>query len=217
MTTSKSLDGVDAELQERIRMLLAAVPGAWVASAFRTYAQQQKLYDAYLKGGTLAAVPGTSMHEKGLAVDVDHSNYAALNRAAKQVGLIQPIKSEGWHQQLDPKRQPLDSTVIPTITVTDHGDLDTMNLRTITFNNVQLDKDGCGWVPCDAPVNRILDIGQQGSFPPADGYWWQKTNRNKVQFGRQARTIPGSNTQSVIEIVGGAKKQVITFFVQVAA
>jgi hypothetical protein len=212
MPTSKPLDGVDAELQERTRMLLAAVPGSWVASAFRTRAQQQALYDNYLRGGTLAAVPGTSMHEKGLAVDVDHANYSALNKAAKQCGLVQPVRGEAWHQQLDPKRKPLDSSVIPTITVTDHGDIDAMNLRTITFNNVQLDKDGCGWVPCDAAVDRILDITQQGSFPPADGYW-----KTKVQFGKQARTIPGSNARSVIEIVGGKKREIITFFVQVAA
>lgn len=211
MPQSKSLDGVDPELQERIRALLAAVPGAWVASAFRTYAQQQALYRSYLNGGTLAAVPGTSMHEKGLAVDVDHSDYGLLARHAAQCGLIRPVKGEAWHQQLDPKRKPLDSAVIPTITVIDHGDLDTMNLRTITFNNVQLDKNGCGWVPCDAPVERIIDITQQGSFPPADGYW------NVCQFAKQARSIPGTNAKTVVEISGGTKKQVVTFFVQVAA
>lgn len=217
MPTSKSLDGVDPELAERVRLLLAAVPGSWVESAFRSYAQQKKLYDAYLAGGTLAAKPGTSMHEKGLAVDVNYHDYSVLTRVAKQCGLCQPIKGEPWHQQLDPKRKPLDVAVIPSITVTDHGDLEEMNLRTLTFNNVQLDSEGCGWVPCDAPVDRIIDIGQQGSFPPVDGYWSDKTGKSKVSFGRQARTIPGTNTQSVIEIVGGKRKQVITFFVQIAA
>lgn len=39
-------------------------------SSYRTYAQQQYLYDLYLSGrGNLAAIPGTSNHGWGLAVD----------------------------------------------------------------------------------------------------------------------------------------------------
>ena len=40
-------------------------------SSYRTYAQQQELYDLYRSGrGNLAAVPGTSNHGWGLAVDL---------------------------------------------------------------------------------------------------------------------------------------------------
>jgi len=40
-------------------------------SAYRTYEQQAQLYDLYLSGqGPLAAPPGTSAHERGVAVDV---------------------------------------------------------------------------------------------------------------------------------------------------
>lgn len=40
-------------------------------SSYRTYEQQVELYNAYLNGtGNLAAVPGTSNHGWGLAVDV---------------------------------------------------------------------------------------------------------------------------------------------------
>ncbi len=41
------------------------------ASAYRTTAQQQELYDLYLSGqGAPANPPGTSSHETGTAVDV---------------------------------------------------------------------------------------------------------------------------------------------------
>ena len=39
-------------------------------SAFRGYSEQVQLYDEYLAGGPLAAVPGTSAHETGTAVDL---------------------------------------------------------------------------------------------------------------------------------------------------
>lgn len=209
MSKSKSLNGIDAELRERVELLLALVPGAWVESALRTYDEQVVLYRAYKAGGTLAAKPGTSMHELGLAVDVDYHDYALLNRFAKQCGLIQPIKGEPWHQQLDPKRKPLDSQVIPTITVRNLGEIDMANLDIVTYANVQLDKSGNGWVPIDAPIDRIHDITQQGSYPPADDYW------PICRFGKQARAL-GPGKQSVIEITGGKRKQVITFYVQVS-
>lgn len=209
MPTSKSLNGVDAELRERIELLLSLVSGAWVESALRTYAQQQKLYDEYKAGGTLAAKPGTSMHEKGLAVDVDYHDYPLLNWFAKQCGLYQPIKGEPWHQQLDPKRKPLDSQVIPTITTRNLGEIDMANLDIITYANVQLDTKGNGWVPIDAPIDHIHDITQQGSYPPADDYW------PICSFAKQSRIL-GAGKQSVIEITGGKRKQVITFYVQVS-
>ena len=40
-------------------------------SAYRSYAQQLYLYDLYLSGqGSLAAPPGTSSHEYGIALDL---------------------------------------------------------------------------------------------------------------------------------------------------
>lgn len=52
-----------------------------VNSANRTRAEQQRLYDGWLRrlpGFNLAAKPGTSLHEKGLSVDLGHSSSAAL-------------------------------------------------------------------------------------------------------------------------------------------
>lgn len=40
-----------------------------VISGYRTYAEQAALYQRYLHGGNIAAKPGHSYHEKGLAVD----------------------------------------------------------------------------------------------------------------------------------------------------
>ena len=47
-------------------------------SSYRTFAQQQMLYRLYQQGGTLAAVPGTSNHGWGLAVDVATQKMRAL-------------------------------------------------------------------------------------------------------------------------------------------
>src|SRR5207249_2796566 len=45
---------------------------------FRTWAQQNALYQRYLRGGPLAARPGTSSHERGEAVDV--TDYGVFGR-----------------------------------------------------------------------------------------------------------------------------------------
>ncbi|MCU1418725.1 MAG: peptidase and DD-carboxypeptidase VanY/endolysin [Schumannella sp.] len=47
---------------------IAVAPGA--DSSFRTVAQQQADYQLYLRGGNVAAVPGTSNHGWGRAVDI---------------------------------------------------------------------------------------------------------------------------------------------------
>jgi hypothetical protein len=212
MPKSKSLDGVDAELRQRVELVLALVPSAWIASAYRSYAEQKALYDGWKKGlpgYAPANYPGTSMHEKGLAVDIDCADYSLLNRFTKQCGLYQPHKAEPWHQELDPKRVPLDSNVIPSITVRNLGDLDMENIDIHTYSNVELDKDGNGWVFVDAPIDHIHDITQEGSYPPADGYW------PICQYAKQARVL-GPGKQSVVEITGGKRKQVVTFYVQVS-
>lgn len=104
---------MNPELQTRVRMLLAALPSAWVASAFRSYAEQTRLYNGWkagLPGFAPANYPGTSMHEKGLAVDVDCAPGDNGKRASfiKQFGLYTPHSGEPWHMELDPKRSPLD-------------------------------------------------------------------------------------------------------------
>lgn len=70
----------------------------YVSSSFRTLEEQRKAYALYLAGGPLAAKPGTSLHEKGLAIDVPNlrSNKALLKEFRK-VGLIDDVPSEKWH------------------------------------------------------------------------------------------------------------------------
>ena len=96
--------GVNPLMDARLRALIAAAPGrVTVTSGARTRAQQQKLYDDYLAGtGNLAAKPGTSLHEKGLALDLGFENDATrrwVHANAANFGLVFPIKSEPWHAE----------------------------------------------------------------------------------------------------------------------
>lgn len=73
--------------------------GGSVTSGFRTRAEQEVLYAAYLNGtGNLAAKPGTSNHEGGEAVDV--SDYGSFGAAMDRMGrgrLYSRISGEPWH------------------------------------------------------------------------------------------------------------------------
>jgi len=70
----------------------------WVNESFRTRAEQQRFYDIFLAGGNLAARPGTSAHETGLAIDVPNvRNTPKLIREMRKLGLIDNVPSEIWH------------------------------------------------------------------------------------------------------------------------
>lgn len=70
-------------------------------SGVRTQAEQAELYQAYLNGtGNLAAPPGSSHHETGLAIDFTTDNYELLHDLAAQVGLHFPVGGEPWHAEL---------------------------------------------------------------------------------------------------------------------
>jgi hypothetical protein len=110
--TSKPLTNVNPELAQRVQLLLAKLPTGYVSSAFRSLAEQTRLYNLFLAGkGSPANLPGTSMHEKGLAVDVAcaASDDAARAKWAKEFGLYTPHSTELWHMELDPKRKSLDT------------------------------------------------------------------------------------------------------------
>jgi len=79
--------GIVAELARRG---LRAV----VTSGYRSLAKQRQLYNRYLRGGPLAAKPGSSAHNFGLAVDIafpgerrDSRHYATMHRIARTFGL----------------------------------------------------------------------------------------------------------------------------------
>ena len=103
-TAPAATPGMNPLMDARLRALIAAAPGrVTVTSGARTRAQQQKLYDDYLAGtGNLAAKPGTSLHEKGLALDLGFENDATrrwVHANASRFGLVFPIKSEPWHAE----------------------------------------------------------------------------------------------------------------------
>jgi len=62
---------LDPQFLADVTTLLSASPYGWAATyAYRTYAQQNALYQAYLAGGPEAAPAGESAHEHGLAIDI---------------------------------------------------------------------------------------------------------------------------------------------------
>jgi LAS superfamily LD-carboxypeptidase LdcB len=69
-------------------------------SAYRSYAQQLYLYDLYLSGqGGLAAVPGTSAHEYGAAVDLpDPAMRSVIDEIGATYGWAKTeTPGEWWH------------------------------------------------------------------------------------------------------------------------
>lgn len=68
-----------------------------VTSGFRTYAEQAALFAS--KGPGLAARPGSSNHEKGLAIDItDSAGFArAMRTAPKNARLYSRMAHEPWH------------------------------------------------------------------------------------------------------------------------
>lgn len=95
------LNGVDEGLKERVFALLAASHGRInIQSGFRTNAQQA---DLYRREPNLAAPPGHSNHEKGLAVDLG-GDYALIKQLAPQFGLSLPMSWEPWHVEMPSTR-----------------------------------------------------------------------------------------------------------------
>lgn len=111
----RTSDSVDVSLVDplasRLLKLLELFGGrVLIVSGRRSYAEQQVLYNAYLAGGTLAAKPGTSNHEKGAAADlriVDGSvSWPDVHGVGATYGLHWPIPSEDWHVEASPTWTP---------------------------------------------------------------------------------------------------------------
>ncbi len=70
-------------------------------SGFRTNAEQEYLYGCYQSGncnnGHLAARPGFSNHQSGVAVDLTTSDWLAEN--AGRFGFQRTVPSESWHYE----------------------------------------------------------------------------------------------------------------------
>lgn len=97
------LTGVDPALAMKVQALINASHGRiTVNSGFRTHDQQAKLYAQ--EGPRLAAPPGHSNHERGLAVDLG-GDSALIAQLAPQFGLILPMSWEPWHVELPDTRK----------------------------------------------------------------------------------------------------------------
>lgn len=67
-----------------------------VNAAYRTYAEQLKEYNS---DPSKAAKPGSSMHEYGLAIDVDSATLDEMEKMGlmRKYGLTRPVGNEPWH------------------------------------------------------------------------------------------------------------------------
>jgi hypothetical protein len=89
--------GLNEDFTARLRQLMDAVPGLSIGSGYRTHDEQARLYAQ--KPG-LAAPPGHSNHEFGLAADLQFATPAARAQAhalAGDYGLRFPMGYEPWH------------------------------------------------------------------------------------------------------------------------
>ena len=75
-------------------------------SSYRSYEEQQQLYQDYLNGGNLAAVPGTSNHGWGYAVDVATTQMRdMIDQIGHKYGWAKEwsdAPSEWWHLKHKP-------------------------------------------------------------------------------------------------------------------
>ena len=89
--------GLDPMFAARLGCLFQKVPGLRIVSGFRTREEQAILYE---EKPELAAPPGHSMHELGLAADLGFPSDRAREQAhanAPSCGLGFPVPHESWH------------------------------------------------------------------------------------------------------------------------
>lgn len=106
------IDGKPVEIRTALSYLrmsqAAAQSGVTlkVVSGFRTYAEQKYLYQLYLNGqGNLAAKPGYSNHQNGLALDLNTSSSGVLswlNKNGSKNYFLRTVPSEDWHWEYRP-------------------------------------------------------------------------------------------------------------------
>ena len=107
--STPDLAGLHPAMDATVRRLLIAAAGSvWITSAYRSTAEQARLWESAVErhGGEEAADdwvarPGHSMHERGLAVDVGGDlDLAARLVAELRLPLHRPLPNEPWHFEL---------------------------------------------------------------------------------------------------------------------
>jgi secretion/DNA translocation related TadE-like protein len=97
IATLPGSEGLQPFFVARLMCLFETVDGLWIVSGFRTRAEQAILYEA---NPDLAAPPGSSNHELGLAADLGYPSETAelaAHAQAKACGLEFPVPYEPWH------------------------------------------------------------------------------------------------------------------------
>jgi hypothetical protein len=113
-------DGLAPFFRERVEAFLAdpesRAMGIFLRSAWRSREEQERLYATL--GPGLAAKPGTSNHERGIAIDVGIPGIVAIDgrwpatvrarvdATAARHGLHSPLAWEDWHFEPLPNWQP---------------------------------------------------------------------------------------------------------------
>jgi len=89
----------EAMRQESIASYGIDLYPAGTLSAYRSLDQQAYLYDLYLSGlGAPANPPGSSSHERGVAVDVaDEAMASVVEEIGPSYGFVATIPGEWWH------------------------------------------------------------------------------------------------------------------------
>ena len=104
--TGKDLSGLDKSFATALQQAASEynqITGKTVnvTSALRDTAKQQELYEAYISGKSKfpAGRPGTSKHERGLAVDVDEASANEMDRLGLlgKYGLRRPVAGDPIH------------------------------------------------------------------------------------------------------------------------
>ncbi len=96
---------------ELVRAAAAEGVTVGINSGFRTWREQKQLYDGYkrsLPGYNMAAEPGRSKHQNGIAFDIDvpggagNPCYDWLAINATRFGFLRTVNKEPWHWEYDP-------------------------------------------------------------------------------------------------------------------
>ncbi|MDP1750613.1 MAG: M15 family metallopeptidase [Acidobacteriota bacterium] len=98
-------------------MMVEAAKAAGISvainSGFRSYGEQDLLFRGFkqgLPGFNLAAPPGMSNHQNGIALDIAVSGgagtpvYNWLAKNATSFGFVRTVSGEPWHWEFDPKK-----------------------------------------------------------------------------------------------------------------
>jgi hypothetical protein len=98
-----SIDNLDPRLRDIALRIVAESGGrVTIGSGWRSNQKQTELYNAWKSGNydvPVVAVPGTSKHEHGLAIDFG-GDLRLAQELGRKYGLIFPVEGEAWHAQL---------------------------------------------------------------------------------------------------------------------